>query len=117
MATIRSLAAEYAAQPHEIAASLDLGAYYSETAEVPADVEAQYREVLDLMQAQDEREPADLADATETYRAADDALAEARTDLYAAVRHALATGTSVAQVAAITGLSRERVYQIRDGRR
>lgn len=117
MTTIRTLAAEYGAEPYQIAASLDLGAYYSDVAEIPADVEAEYRQILDIMTEQDEREPADLTDATEAYRAATVALDEARTDLYAAVRHALTTGASVAQVAAITGLSRERVYQIRDERR
>ena len=48
MTTIRSLAAEYDAQPYEIAATLDLGADYSETAEIPADVEAEYRQILDI---------------------------------------------------------------------
>ncbi|ROR97771.1 hypothetical protein EDD28_2460 [Salana multivorans] len=47
MTTIRTLAAEYDAQPYEIAATLDLGRDYDETAEIaPAD-EQWMREALD----------------------------------------------------------------------
>jgi hypothetical protein len=49
MATIRTLAADYDLQPHEVAASLDLGADYAETAELDATTEVEYREGLDLM--------------------------------------------------------------------
>ena len=54
--TLRTLAAEYSVETPEIAATLDLGADYSETAEIPADVEAEYREILDIARDQDERE-------------------------------------------------------------
>lgn len=48
MTTIRTLAAEYNVEIPEIASTLDLGANYSETAEIPADVEAGCREILDI---------------------------------------------------------------------
>ena len=56
MTTIRSLAAEYDAQPYEIAAALDLGATYSEVDDLDAATEAEYRAILDVMREQDERE-------------------------------------------------------------
>jgi hypothetical protein len=34
-----------------------------------------------------------------------------------AIKHALTTGASVAEIVAITGLTRARIYQIRDNRR
>lgn len=54
MTTLRTLAADYSVQVYEIAATLDLGADYSETAEIDAATETEYREILDIA--------ADLAD-------------------------------------------------------
>lgn len=47
--TIQDLASEYGLQAHEVAASLDLGADYTDRTEVDA---AEAREVLTLMAAQ-----------------------------------------------------------------
>lgn len=44
MATIRTLATEWNAQPYEVAAFLDLGRDYDETAELDEATEAEYRE-------------------------------------------------------------------------
>ena len=52
MATIRTLATDYQMQPYEVAAALDLGWPYDETAELDHAPEATYREVLDLMAEQ-----------------------------------------------------------------
>lgn len=49
MTTIRDLAAEYGIQPYEVAASLDLGTSYDETAELAAITESEYRMVLDIL--------------------------------------------------------------------
>ena len=46
MTTIRTLAAEYGAQPYEIAATLDLGRNYDETAEIAPTDEVWMREAL-----------------------------------------------------------------------
>lgn len=48
MTTINDLAREYGTQPYEIAAALDLGRGYDETAEIAADDETWMREALDL---------------------------------------------------------------------
>ena len=45
MTTIRTLAAEWDAQPYEVAAFLDLGREYDETAELDEATEATYREM------------------------------------------------------------------------
>lgn len=45
MTTIAALASEFNAQPHELAAFLDLGTSYSETAELDKATEAEYREM------------------------------------------------------------------------
>ena len=56
MTTIRTLAAEYNAQPYEIAAALDLGTDYDETAEIaPAD-ETWMREALEQGREANERD-------------------------------------------------------------
>lgn len=56
MATIRTLATEYNAQTYEIAAALDLGRDYDETAEIaPAD-EVWMREALEQGKAADYRD-------------------------------------------------------------
>lgn len=56
MTTIRTLAAEYSAQPYEIAAALDLGTDYDETAEIaPAD-ETWMREALEQGRKANERD-------------------------------------------------------------
>ncbi len=56
MATITSLATEWNAQPYEVAAFLDLGRDYNETAELDESTEAFYREAwaagLDAVSAQ-----------------------------------------------------------------
>jgi type IV secretory pathway VirD2 relaxase len=51
MTTIRDLAAEYAIQPYEVAAGLDLGADWTETGDLAAATEREYREVLDILAA------------------------------------------------------------------
>lgn len=43
--------------------------------------------------------------------------AAAREDLYVSIRADLAARVRVAVICGATGLSRERIYQIRDGRR
>lgn len=48
MTTLRTLAADYNVEVPEIAATLDLGADYSETAELDATTEAEYREILNI---------------------------------------------------------------------
>jgi hypothetical protein len=58
----------------------------------------------------------DVYAATEAKRLADEAAADADREWRAAVRTALA-GQRVVDVAEAAGISRERVYQIRDGRR
>lgn len=58
-----------------------------------------------------------VADATQLRRTADAAAAAARAAQADAIRAALAAGVRVVDVVRVTGLSRERVYQVRDGRR
>lgn len=48
MTTIRTLAADYSMQPYEVAAALDLGADYDETAEISATDETWMREALTI---------------------------------------------------------------------
>lgn len=55
--------------------------------------------------------------ATASRARADSAAELARTRQAAAVRAALAAGVPVRDLVAATGLGRERIYQIRDGRR
>lgn len=54
MTTIASLAAEYRSQPYEVAAALDLGTDYAENEQLDDATEAEYREILDIIQAQRE---------------------------------------------------------------
>lgn len=44
MSTIASLATEFDAQPYEVAAFLDLGTDYDESADLDASTETEYRE-------------------------------------------------------------------------
>lgn len=59
----------------------------------------------------------DVYEATEVKRAAAETATDADREWRAAIRAALASGQRVADVADAAGISRERVYQIRDGRR
>lgn len=58
-----------------------------------------------------------LADAARALDAAEQAAEAARHDRDQAVRAAIFAGARIVDITAITGLSRNRVYQIRDGRR
>lgn len=58
-----------------------------------------------------------VQEATDKLAAARDALADADGRWRAAIRAALADGQRVVDIAEAAGISRERVYQIRDGRR
>lgn len=58
-----------------------------------------------------------LADAARALDAAEQAVEAARHDRDQAVRAAISAGARIVDITAITGLSRNRVYQIRDGRR
>lgn len=49
MTTIATLAAEFGMQSYEAAAALDLGADYSDNAELDAATEAEYREILTVL--------------------------------------------------------------------
>lgn len=76
------------------------------------------RRALDAHMAHDPGGPLDeVADATESKRRADEAAADADRAWRAAIRAALADGQRVVDIAETAGVSRERVYQIRDGRR
>lgn len=48
MTSIRTLAADFDAQPYEIAAALDLGRDYDETAQLDEDTAVEYREILTI---------------------------------------------------------------------
>lgn len=48
MTSIRTLAADFDAQPYEIAALLDLGRDYNENAQIDEDTAAEYREILTI---------------------------------------------------------------------
>lgn len=52
MTTIISLAREFDIEPHEVAASLDLGRDYDDLAELDETTAAEYREVLTIMAQQ-----------------------------------------------------------------
>jgi 20S proteasome alpha/beta subunit len=58
-----------------------------------------------------------LAGAVAARRAADDAAAVAREALNEAIRADVAAGRPVADIVYVTGLTRARIYQIRDHRR
>jgi len=58
-----------------------------------------------------------VAETTQLRRTADAAADAARAAQAEAIRRALAAGARVVDVVHVTGLSRERVYQVRDGRR
>lgn len=58
-----------------------------------------------------------LADTVTALDAAEQAAEAARHDRDQAVRAAIFAGARIVDITAITGLSRNRVYQIRDGRR
>ena len=64
-----------------------------------------------------DRELDTLADAAHALDAAEQAAEAARHDRDQAVRAAISAGARIVDITAITGLSRNRVYQIRDGRR
>lgn len=51
MSTITTLAAEFDMEPYAVAAALDLGTDYAETAELDEAAEAEYREVLTMLAA------------------------------------------------------------------
>lgn len=57
-----------------------------------------------------------LADAVVARRTADDAASIARAALDQMIRAEVANGRSVADIVRVTGLTRARIYQIRDGR-
>lgn len=59
----------------------------------------------------------DVERATRARRRADADAADAMERQAIAIRSAIAAGVSVSEIVQVTGLSRERVYQIRDGRR
>lgn len=59
----------------------------------------------------------DVAEATRELRALQEDVEDADRVWRAAIRGAVAAGQRVVDVAAAAGVSRERVYQIRDGRR
>lgn len=61
--------------------------------------------------------PADVAGAVTAARQAREQDQTAQLVLHETIRAAMARGTSVYDLASMTGLSRERIYQIRDGRR
>lgn len=127
MTTVASLAAEYGMQPYELEVfsddliPVDTGDDY----ELPADVEAMLREAL-AAGAEDEavRREALSADEVDRVRATARELASVRdeadrieNDLRWAIRDAIKAGARVESIADAAGLSRQRVYQIRDGRR
>jgi hypothetical protein len=79
---------------------------------------AHIRRALEVHLAHDVGTPLDaVADATETKRAADEDAADADRVWRDAIRRALTAGQRVVDIAEAAGISRERVYQIRDGRR
>ena len=59
----------------------------------------------------------EVSDAADTVRAANEALTAAQVARDQSVRSALAAGVPVKDLGPAAGLSKERVYQIRDGRR
>ena len=60
---------------------------------------------------------ADIAAATTRSRRATQEANERRDTLQYVIRSALASGVSVADIVKVTGLTRARIYQIRDHRR
>lgn len=59
----------------------------------------------------------DVERATEARRRIDKDADEAQEKQAAAIRAALNVGVTVAELARVTGLSTQRIYQIRDGKR
>jgi hypothetical protein len=72
---------------------------------------------LPIRRAEDPAEVIELRSAMQRYEAANNAAAEAERHRDDIIRRCLAAGMSVVRVMAVTGLSKPRIYQIRDGRR
>lgn len=91
------------------------------------DLAPRYQRAMDAMDAEHDAAWAaeqaaqewshDLADLTSRAVDAEQAAEGARAERDDAIRAALAAGVSVAAVTRATGLHRQRVYQIKDGRR
>jgi hypothetical protein len=114
-----ALAAKHDLDP---AAAAEAVTVYADQLGAGADLSDEDAESIDLsMQAHlayDVGEPLDdVASATEAKRVADSDADEADRQWRAAIRAALAHGQRVVDIADAASISRERVYQIRDGRR
>lgn len=74
-------------------------------------------ELDSLAETIDDTATEDLKDALEGVEAAREDLTTAEANLRRSVREALADGVQAVRVAEVLGVSRARVYQLRDGRR
>lgn len=124
MITREALAAELAAK-HDLdpAAAAEAVAIYADQLGAPdgnlSDADAEHIDLaLQAHLVHDTGGPLDdVYAATEAKRLADEAAADADREWRAAIRAALTDGQRVVDVAEAARISRERVYQIRDGRR
>jgi len=122
--TREALAADLAAR-HDLdeTAAVEAVTIYAEQLGAPdgdlTDTDAEHIDLaLQAHLTHDTGRPLDvITEATEAKRSADETAADADRTWRAAIRNALADGQRVVDVAEAAGISRERVYQIRDGRR
>lgn len=122
--TREALAADLAAR-HDLdlaAAEEAITIYAEQLGAAPGDLTDDDAEHIDLALqshlAHDTGRPLDdVAEATEAKRVADETATEADRAWREAIRSALADGQRVVEIAGVARITRERVYQIRDGRR
>lgn len=115
MTTLRELAGQHQMQVHELAAYLDLGRDYDETADLDESTEAEYRAAL-AVDAPDAH--ADLVeqlvadDAIARIAAAKDLEASAVQELHDAIRSGAVVGIGERRLAEAAGLARATVRKI-----
>lgn len=116
MTTLQDLAQETGMEVYGLAAFLDLGRDYDETAEISADDERIYREALDIAK-ENALDYDDLALAAHQVTEAEAARSDAITARNELIREASEAGVRVADITRRTGLTRAMVYSILDGER
>lgn len=111
--TIRQYAAAHKLDPDVFTVTLS----ESHDRDVSADDEATIAELDQIREDIDEMAVDDLVDARDRLADAREDVKAAEADLQRAVRDALADGVKAPRIAEVLGVSRARVYQLRDGKR